>query len=92
MTEDKINQLRDSFLAKSKAKGRTDGEAVWQGYMDRWAQTQAWEPRDVLQADFQALYPGSQYCRAFNIRMAVEGLPDRMVDYGAKPQGPEQAP
>ncbi|HRQ60527.1 MAG TPA: hypothetical protein PLO23_03285 [Alphaproteobacteria bacterium] len=80
--EEKINQLKQSFLASCEAKGRTDGAAVWQGYMDRWAETQAWEPRAEFQLDWQALYPGSQYCRAFNLSKAVEGSPERIVDYG----------
>lgn len=89
MDQEKLSRMKESYLASARAKGRSDGAAVWQGYMDRWALTQAYEPGAEFQVDYMARYPGSQYLRVFNIAQELVGSPDRLVDYSALPEGSE---
>lgn len=81
MTKDKLSKLREAYLASTRAKGRTDGEEIWQGYMDRWAavEEQAAADQPLVRA-FLAAYGGEpQSIRALNtiaVRWGGDGARD----------------
>lgn len=69
MSHNKLSQLREAYLASTRAKGRTDGEEIWQGYRDRWDVVKAQADADQSLVDaFMAVYGDEpQSIRALNV-------------------------
>jgi hypothetical protein len=65
MSKKDLGALRESFLAK----GYPDGEAIWQGYMDRWAVVKAQAEADapLVQEFLAACGTEPQAIRALNL-------------------------
>lgn len=72
MFKERISELRQAYLAR-----RPDGEAIWQGYRDRWAAVaeQIKADKPLVQTFLAAHGTAPQALRALNLIAERSGFP-----------------